>query len=338
MPDLGAWNCSGFGAWPAAASVLNTALYLTATSTSTEDGDKAGATTAPKANPPKKFPVPAAGKQSATVEPQAAEASHIFANPFGVDKPATVVGTPTNAPSPSAAAAMASPLDQAASGSTFGHTTPTSRPNPENPSSDGASLPAQAANVNAAASVSPTANSASPQEGDSHNAALLPVPGLSNQAATAVPAATPNAVADVVVSSTNAQGSIVVVTSPTPGVIVISTNAQGSQVVTTMPVVSSPVSDNTRNLAPVVVNGYTLTTDSESQYVIAGETLSANSPLVLGSGASTTPVILRTSGIHPVLVIGSSTTTLNLATTSTPAPTAPAITIGAQTITADAQG
>ncbi|KAF6227900.1 hypothetical protein HO133_007628 [Letharia lupina] len=279
MPDMGAWNCSPYGTWPAAASALNTALYLTATSTSTEAGDEAGVTPAPKASPPKEAPDPAAGKEPAKVEPQAAEASQIVANPFGVGKPAAVAEKPTPAPSPP-----------------------------------------------------------SPQEENSDIAALMPVSGLNNQAATAVPAAAANAVANVVISSTNAQGSILVATSQAPGVIVTSTNAQGSQVVTTIPVVSPQALDNTPEPAPVVVNGHTLTTDSQSHYVIAGQILSADTPLVLGSGASTTPVILQTSGIHPVLVIGSSTTTLNLPT-STPTTTTPlAITIGTQTITANAQG
>lgn len=38
MPDMGAWACRDFGAWDAPASALQTALYLTATSTSTEAG------------------------------------------------------------------------------------------------------------------------------------------------------------------------------------------------------------------------------------------------------------------------------------------------------------
>ncbi|KAF6220062.1 hypothetical protein HO133_003887 [Letharia lupina] len=250
-------------------SASNTALYLTATSISTEAGDEAGITPVAKASPPKEAPDPAAGKAPAKVEPQAAEVSQIIANPFGVGKPA------------------APP---------------------------------------------------SPQEENSNIAALMPVPGLNNQAATAVPAAAANAIANVVISSTNAQGSILVATSQVPGVIVTSTNAQDSQVVTTIPVVSPQALDNTPEPAPVVVNGHTLTTDSQSHYVIAGQILSADTPLVLGSGASTTPVILQTSGIHPVLVIGSSTTTLNLPT-STPTTTTPlAITIGTQTITANAQG
>ena len=103
--------------------------------------------------------------------------------------------------------------------------------------------------------------------------------------------------------------------------------------------VSPQVLANTPQAAPVVVNGHTLTTDSQSHYVIAGQTLSANTPLVLGSGVSTTPVILQTSGIHPVLVIGSSTTTLNLPTSTAPTTsTPPSITIGTETITANAQG
>lgn len=306
MPDMGAWSCSPFGLWAAPASVLNTALYLTATSTSTEAGDAAGATTAPKARPPKEVPAPAAGKKPATIEPQEAEASQILANPFGLKNPAVVSEKP----------------NQAASDNKAGSNAPASNPTPEKADSNAGTSPNQAAN-----------------EETPKNAALVPIPAY-NQAATAVPAAAPNAVANVVITSTNAQGSVVVTTSQAPGLTVTSTNAQGSQVVTTMPIVSPQAFDHTPKPAPVVINGHTLTTDSQSHYLIAGSTLELNTPLILGSGASTTPVILQSSGIHPVLVIGSSTTTLTLPSSS-PTPTTttpPALTIGSQTITSNAQG
>lgn len=306
---MGAWNCEPFGAWAAPASVLNTALYLTATSTSTEAGDEAGATPAAKASPPKKAPAPAAGKKPAKVEPPAVEASQIFANPFEV----------------------------------------ASNPAPKKANSNGGTSPNQGANDDTPTHNAPAVNHASPhygssnvQEGNSNNnAALLPVSGLNNQVATAIPAPAANAIANVIISSTNAQGSIMIATSQLPGVIVTTTNAQGSQVTTTIPVVSPPVLDTAQSPAPVVVNGHTLTTDSQSHYILAGQTLAANTPLILGSGASSTPVLLQTTGIHPVLVIGSSTTTLTqpTPTTLTPTPTTPpAITIGTQPITPNAQG
>lgn len=359
--DMAAWNCEPYGAFAAPASVLNTALYLTATSTSTEAGDEAGATPAAKASPSKEASAPAVAKEPAKDEPQAAEASQIIANPFGVGKPAAVAQKPSQAPSPPAAAAPASSPDQAASDNKAGSNTPAANPVPEKANSNAGTPPNQAANDNKGSSNPPAANTANPQEGSSNagtppkqaadddkaaanppspqsgnsdNAALLPVPALNNQAATAVPAGAANAVAEVVISSTNAQGSVVVATSQVPGVIVTSTNAQGSKVMTTVPVVSNTAPQPAA--APVVVDGHTLTTDSQSHYVIAGQTLSANSPLVLGSGASATPITLQTTGPHPVLVIGSSTTTL---TPSHATPTAPpALTIGTQTVTANAQG
>ena len=338
MPDMGAWNCTPFGEWAAPASVLNTALYLTATSTSTEAGDEAGATPASQANPPKEVPVPAVGKEPAKVEPQAVEASRIVANVFGLKSPAPAPDKQPQAPGPPAKVAPAPSPDQAASKNEAGPNRPAPNPAPEKAESNADTPPNQAANDDTASSNAPVANPAPPQEGNSNNAALLPIPGLGNQDTTAVPAAAPNALLNVVVSSVNAQGSIVVATSQAPGVIVTTTNAQGSQVVTTMPVASPQVFDNTPKPAPVVVDGYTLTTDSQSRYVIASQTLSVNTTLVLGSGAFTTPLVLQTSGIHLVLVIGSSTTTLNLpsatATTTTPS----AITIGSQTITPNAQG
>ncbi len=328
MPNMGAWNCSPFGIWAAPASVLNTALYLTATSTSTEAGDQAGATPAAKASLPKEASAPAASKEPAKVEPQAAEVSQIASNVFGAVKPA-------------AAAAPASSPEHAANDNEASSNTPVSNPAPENANSNAGTSSNQAANDNTGSSNVPAANPASQQEGNSNNAAILPVPGLNNQVATAVPAAAPNAVANVVISSTIAQGSIIVTTSQVPGVIVTTTNAQGSQVVTTIPVVSPQVLANAPKPAPVVINGHTLTTDSQSHYVLAGQTLAANTPLVLGTGASTTPVLLQTTGIHPVLVIGSSTTTLSLPTSSTTPPATvaalAAITIGTQVITPNPQ-
>ena len=380
MPDMGAWNCSPFGVWNAPASVLNTALYLTATSTSTEAGDEAGATSAPQASPSKEVPAPAVSKEPAKAEPEVTKASQILANPFGVEKAATTAQNPAPAPSSPIAVVPAPSSDQGASDNKAGSSTSASNPAPEKASSNTGTSANQAANDNTGSSIVPAANPASPQKGSSsvapspnqganvnnvisspspanapssqeessNNAAHLPISGLETQAATAVPAAAAKAQANVIITSTNAQGSIVITTSQVPGVIVTSTNAQGSQVVTTIPVVSPQVQNNTPLPTPVVVDGYTLTTDSKSQYVIAGQTLSVNKPIVLGSGASTTPVLLQASGIHPVLIIGSSTTTLNLpSSTPTPTPTAtatatattpPAITIGTQAITANSQG
>lgn len=325
---MGAWSCQLFGAMDAPASVDNTALYLTATSTSTEGGDEAAATQAAKATPPKKAPSPAASKAAAKVEPQALEASQILANPFGVGKPAVVAEKPTPAPS-------LPPLNQALNDNKAGN------PVPEKASSNDDTSPSQAANDDTAPANAPVVIPALPHYGssDSKNAPSVPVPGLSNQAATAVPAPIANAIANVVISSTNAQGNIEVATTHVPGAIVTTTNAQGSQISTTIPVVSPALLDTAPNPAPIVINGHTLSTDSQSHYILAGQTLAANTPLVIGSGASSTPVVLQTSGIHPVLIIGSSTTTLTLPTaTIATATTPPAITIGTQAITPNAQG
>lgn len=400
IPDMGAWNCSPFGVWNAAASALQTALYLTATSTSTEAGEEAGATLAAEASPLNEASTTAvASKEPAKVEPQATGASQVLGTPFGVDQPASVAESPTRTPSSPIAVAPVQSPDQAVSDHEAGSTTPASNPvpekatsntgtspspavndnagsssasaaNPVSPQEESSNIPSspnQVANVNQGSSTMPAAilpaspegspnavsshnqvanaastpavsNSPSPTEGNPNIAGLLPFLGLNSQVATAVPAATVNAVANVVISSTNAQGGVVVTTSQAPGVIITSANAQGSQIVTTVPVVSPQVLDNIPKPIPVVVDGHTLTTNAQSQYIIAGQTLTPNTPLVLGSSSSTTPIILQTSGINPVLVIGSSTTTLHL-TSSTPITTArPAITIGTQIITPNAQG
>lgn len=457
IPDMAAWNCSPFGAWNAAASALQTALYLTATSTSTEAGEEAGATlAAAQAAPLNEASTTAvASKEPAKAEPQAIKASQIFANPFGVEKPTTAAESPVQAPSSPIAVAPVQSPDQAASDNGAGSSTPASNAAPEKAPPNAENPPSPAANNNAGSSIAPAANPASPQaespnvpsspnqvanvnqasstppaavftapseggpnavsppnqvvnaastpavsnapsspEGTPNIVNLLPVLDLNSQVATAAPAAAANAVANVVISSTNAQGSVVVTTSQAPGVVITSTNVQGSQVVTTLPVVSpqdlgnapkpvpanvvisstnaqgsivittsqapgvittvtdargsqivmtmpvgSPqVLNNTPKPTPVVVDGHTLFTNTQSQYIIAGQTLTPNTPLILGSGSSTTPIILQTSGINPVLIIGSSTTTLHL-TSSTPTTTPPpAITIGTQIITPNAQG
>ncbi|KAM0805456.1 hypothetical protein BDR22DRAFT_969163 [Usnea florida] len=367
IPDLGAWNCSPFGIFAAPATVLNKALYLTATSTSTEAGDEGGATPAPKASAPKEAPVASAGKEPAKVEPQAVEASQIIANPFGVGKPAAAEKQ-TQSPSTSSVAALVPAPNQAAGKDEASAEAPASNPAPGNTNSDSGTSPDQAANSNTEPSSIPAVKPASPQSGDlnaappsnqpanidkadsnppattsrspqnenSNNAAPPPLPGLSNQASTAVPAPSANAIATITTSTTNAQGSVFVATTQVPAVILTTTNAQGSKITTTTPVVvvNPPLSAP----APFIVNDHTLTTDSLSHYIIAGQTLSPNTPLILGNGASATPLILQISGSHPVLIVGSSTTTLDLPT-STPTPTTPPpITIGSSTITANSQG
>ena len=84
MPDIEACNCSPFEAWNAAATALHMALYLTATSSSTEADDEAGATLVPEAGPTNEASAAVAAKEPAKAEPQATEASQIFENPSGI--------------------------------------------------------------------------------------------------------------------------------------------------------------------------------------------------------------------------------------------------------------
>ena len=315
--------------------------------------DQAASDNKDSSNTPASNPAPEKANSNAGTQPNQAANGNIGSSSVPVATPPVPQEGSSN---------VGSNPNQVANGNAGSSSVPVANPPvPQEGSSNIASSPDQVVNVNQANSSPPAANSPSSQEaspkqasneastpntanlpssgeGNPNNEALLPIPGLNNQASTAVPVHAANAVASVVISSTNSQGSVVITTSQAPGIIVTSTNAQGSQVLTTVPVVSPEFLSNTPNPNPVVVNGHTLTTNSQSQYVIAGQTLSPNTPVILGSDASTTPVVLQTTGIHPVLVIGSSTTTLHLPS-STPAPTTPpAITVGTQAITANAQG
>lgn len=178
IPDMGAWNCSPFGVWNAAASALQTALYLTATSTSTEAGEEAGATLAAEASPLNEASTTAvASKEPAKVEPQATEASQVLGTPFGVDQPASVAESPTRTPSSPIAVAPVQSPDQAASDHEAGSTTPASNPVPEKAASNTGTSPSPAVNDNAGSSSASAANPVSPQ-GESSN-----IPSSPNQVA-----------------------------------------------------------------------------------------------------------------------------------------------------------
>ena len=279
---MGAWECVPFEEASAAAVFLDTALYLTATSTSTEAGDEAGATPAAKASPPGEAPELAAGKEPAKVEPPAVEASQIFANPFGV----------------------------------------ASNPAPEKANSNGGTPPNQGANDDTPTYNAPAVNNASPhygssniQEENSNNNAALP--DLNDKAATAIPAAAANAIANVIISSTNAQGSIIVATTQVPGVIVTTTNAQGSQITTTIPVVSP-----TPN---AIANVITSSTNAQGSLIIA--TTQLPGVIVTTTNAQGSQITTTIPVVSPPVL------------DAAPNPTAPpAITIGTQVITPNAQG
>ncbi|CZR54903.1 uncharacterized protein PAC_04788 [Phialocephala subalpina] len=81
----------------------------------------------------------------------------------------------------------------------------------------------------------------------------------------------------------------------------------------------------------ITIGSSTISANSASQYIIAGQTLIPGSSITLGSGISTTVIALQTSNSNTVLVVGSSSSTLVKAVTTMPPP----ITVGSSVITAD---
>lgn len=98
--------------------------------------------------------------------------------------------------------------------------------------------------------------------------------------------------------------------------------------------VSAPAqtsSGSTASAPAITIGSSTISANSASQYIIAGQTLVPGSSITLGSGISTTVIALQTSGSNTVLVVGSSSSTLVKAAATVPPP----ITVGSSVITAD---
>lgn len=66
----------------------------------------------------------------------------------------------------------------------------------------------------------------------------------------------------------------------------------------------------TEGPAPIVLGGSTISANSASEYVVAGQTLKPGSSITVGSGSSTSVIALQTSGLETILVIGSSSSVL----------------------------
>ena len=98
--------------------------------------------------------------------------------------------------------------------------------------------------------------------------------------------------------------------------------------------VSAPAqtsSGSTASAPAITIGSSTISANSASQYIIAGQILVPGSSITLGSGISTTVIALQTSGSNTILVVGSSSSTLVKAAATVPPP----ITVGSSVITAD---
>ena len=84
-------------------------------------------------------------------------------------------------------------------------------------------------------------------------------------------------------------------------------------------------------LASIVVAEDTITANSRSQYIVSGSTLALGSSIIVSSGTSAVVVALRTSESQTLLVIGTSTSTINSSSTALPPP----LTIGTAVVSAN---
>ncbi|KAL2045148.1 hypothetical protein N7G274_002229 [Stereocaulon virgatum] len=144
------------------------------------------------------------------------------------------------------------------------------------------------------------------------------------------------ATANILLTTTNAQGIVVPFTTNVPAIILTPTNAQGSQIITTSPLL--PVTTQ----APLItVGNQVVTANSEGQYIIGSQTLTAGGAVII----SGTPVSLAPG--YSQVVVGSSTEGLAMLTTAglgkgpgggAGGTEAPLFTIGSQAFTANSEG
>jgi hypothetical protein len=99
---------------------------------------------------------------------------------------------------------------------------------------------------------------------------------------------------------------------------------------------NSPKLTTSIAMPTLVVGSQTVTTNTNSEYVIASQTLTQGGTITLGTGSSATVVVLKTnSASQSVLVVGGSTSTLPPASQSSVA--LPTLVIGSVTVTANSK-
>ncbi|CAF9920003.1 MAG: hypothetical protein ALECFALPRED_001402 [Alectoria fallacina] len=330
FPGLGVWNCKSQGDCVGPIGALQTALYLTKTSTSTEPDDGPTSTTPlPEAAPTETTPVvPQPGKglpapialsaapelaPTTTTTPAAnpVSSSSIYEAPE-VQLPASnMVPVDSNPPAPASKSTIITPSPAPA---TVLPTTPVAIP-----------VPVTSTDSKGSITISTSTAIAHPIIVSSTNAQGSIVTSTSLSTA-------PISVSiPTIVTSTNAQGTVLSSTASLPAIILTTTNAAGSKVLTTsalshfIPPASAP--------APIIINSETITPNAQSQYIVSGQTLAPGSSITLGSGTSTTVLALQTSSGSTAVVFGPSTSLVPSAAGTEPV----ALTIGSQTITPNAE-
>ncbi|KAL6719328.1 hypothetical protein ACLMJK_003567 [Lecanora helva] len=124
---------------------------------------------------------------------------------------------------------------------------------------------------------------------------------------------------------TNAQGDVISTTSYQPAIALTTTNAQGSRITTTSALTASPQNPDITSPPTLTIGGQTVLANPLGQYIINDQTLTPGGIVTI----SRTRISL--SPDEASLVVGSSVELLS-------ASTAPVLTIGSQTITANSLG
>ncbi len=300
LPGLGVWNCSG-DPMNQPAELKETALYLTATSTSTELGEGTY------------IPEPSV---AATTR---AQSSRLSLSP----SVSAAEASPANHPHPSEDATVRMSI-----GVNIGLSYPTHVATPLAKTTDGSKAISEFASE-AFSSLDSTLLHSSPSP-TSTASQIIPVPTEDVSTASGSIATEPS---QSPIRATQRQGTVGSSTTNLPTFLLASSDAQGSSKTAA---ISTTESINSHiNAAPIMLGSHTISTNDNSQYILSSQTLIPGSPITLGSGASATPVILHTSNSQTLLVVGSSTSTLLARPITTPG--LPALSIDTKAFTANSE-
>ncbi len=387
FPGLGLWSCQGPTTCVGPAQALQTALLLTATSTSTE----AGSPLSTSAKPSIQSSEPVISTPS-TILASEGPAAHetaprlVPSSPTSIENasPATTVA-PSATSSPGTQAVVKPPTNNAESRTESQTKVPETMNQTPQPDTLG-SLPKVVvptpvmytnAQSNSLVSTRLVAATPVPSTASSPSIQLVPVVISSTDTSGSVTLSTSTAAAIAVLSThTNAQGATFISTSlstaplgasiPTvissinhqgvpvsntqyvPAVLLSVTNAQGIQITTASPlspdvafpsvnaegsqvVANSPILPVVTAPPALTIGDQMITAESQNQYVIGSQTLSPGGVIT----ASGTPISLALGGTK--VVIGTNTQALT-PQILTPITSPPILTIGAETITPNAQG
>lgn len=321
FPDLGVWSCY-VGDESSPDTVKVTALYLTATSTATESGDP--------------IPLPTYSGTRLPINEDAASQAPIKTSDPRASKPeeaaTTLPETPSSKPSLSAIhSPVLAPNGNAGQPAATSLVSVISSSDAQGHVSSMAQLPAVilASSNRQGSPVAATSLVGGSAPGNEAAPIVLNNLTISRDAS-----------AQYLVSEQPlALGSPVTLGSG-PAATLVAIHTSNSQTILV-------VGSSTSTLAAVppsaaipaaTVGAQILTPNSKNQYVVGIQTLAPGVPITLGSGDAVTPVVLRTSGGHTIVIAGSSTQTLSAGLTPGIVAAPAALTIGSQVLTANSEG